>query len=63
MMNKKLISLRLSLRLIKRLDDIRPYTKFHTRTEFIETACYAYAAFLADSLEEGLCIMEDNLKS
>lgn len=49
-LNKKQIALRLSPVLIDQLDDIRPYTRFQTRTEFIETACSTYIAYLECSL-------------
>jgi metal-responsive CopG/Arc/MetJ family transcriptional regulator len=51
MMNKKQIALRLKPSLVKQLDDIRPHTCFHTRTEFIETACSTYLAYLKYRLE------------
>lgn len=48
--NKKQIALRLNPNLINRIDTLRPFTNFESRTELIETACAVYLEFL----EEGI---------
>lgn len=52
MTNKTQIALRLKPSLIKQLDDIRPYTRFQTRTEFIETALTKYYSYVKHTIEQ-----------
>lgn len=52
-LHKKQIALRLNPQLIERIDEIRPHTQFHTRTDLIETACALYIEYLAEGLAEG----------
>ncbi len=49
--HKRQIALRINPKLIERLDEIRLFSNFDTRTELIETACTLYVTYL----EEQLC--------
>lgn len=53
--SKKPVALRLNPLLLERIDQIRPYTNFHTRTDLIETALSVYLEYLLENLSEEYC--------
>ena len=50
--HKKPIALRFNPVLLARIDEIRPMTNFHTRTDLIETAVAVYLEYLCENLNE-----------
>lgn len=51
---KKLISMRFSLDILKEIDAITENAGFNSRTEFVETACCLFAAYMYEVLENGV---------